>query len=100
MKIIFNFTAAPITPAMFKAGVVEAPTFLKEGVKEIDSSVTEGKNTCENGIRLVMGLLKDAAPSGAAVAILLPDSTPYREWKLVTNIGAKLGVDVIIDTEL
>ena len=100
MKIIFNFTAAPVTTAMFKKGVIDLPQFVKEELRKIDVSVTDGKNNKENGTRLALGLLKDSAPSGAEVAILIPETITYAEWMLVTNAAGKLGILVYIDSEL
>lgn len=100
MKIIFNFTAAPVTTAMFKKGVIDVPTFLKEELRSIDDSVTAGKNTTGNATRLALGLLKDSAPSGAEVAILIPETITYAEWMLVINAAGKLGIRVYIDSEL
>ena len=100
MNIIYNFTGSPITLKMFKKGVIEVPVFLKNELKILDESVIEGKNSKEIAAQMVLGLLKDAAPSGAAIGLVLPDSTPYSEWKLVTATALKVGVEVYIDSEM
>ena len=100
MNIIYNFTGSPLTSVMFKKGIIDVPPFLKEELKILDESVIEGKNTKETAAQMVLGLLKDAAPSGAAVGIVLPDTTPYSEWKLVTATALKVGIDVYIDSEM
>ena len=96
MKIIFNFTAAPVTPEQFKLCVIDVPTFLKEELRSIDDSV----NTTGNGYRLALGLLKDAAPKGAVVGVLIPETITYAEWKMVVAAAEKVGIDVYIDSEL
>lgn len=100
MKVIFNSTGSPVTKDQFKKGVVEVPEFLKEEMKEIENTVSAGKNTRENSIRLVMGLLKDSTPSGVEVGILFPETITYAEWMLVINAAGKLGIRVYIDSEL
>ena len=100
MKVIFNFTGKPVTAAQFKTGVIDIPEFIKAELKVIDNSVSEGKNSTENGCRLALGLLKDSAPSGAEVGVMLPETITYAEWTLVINTAGKLGIRVYIDSEM
>ena len=100
MKIIYNFTGEEITPQLFKKGVITVPSFIKEELAKVDEIIAAGNTTKENSCRMGLALLKDSAPSGAEVGVLISDSTTYKEWKILKNVALKVGVDVYIDSEM